>query len=77
MGYQMIAVLDNLIEAAIFEEILKDNAIPYIIRSYDDLAYGNIYQLSKGWGEVEAPEEYGDKIRQLLTELRNSEIAEK
>ena len=76
MTFKKIVLLDNQIEADIFEEILNDNNIPHVIRSYDDTAYGSLYQLAKGWGKVEAPSEYEDKIKELLNELRQAKIEE-
>ena len=76
MTFKKIVVLDNQFEADIFEEVLNDNNIPHLIRSYDDSAYGSLYQLAKGWGKVEAPPEYEEQIKELLQELREAKIEE-
>ena len=64
--------LENNVEANLLETVLKEENIPHYIRSYSDLAYDGIYQFQLGWGCVEAPKEYRDRIRTLLEELRSS-----
>ena len=63
--------LENSIEANLLDALLKEENIPHFIRSYGDLAYDGIFQLQRGWGCVESPKEYRDKIRILLQELRS------
>ena len=63
--------LENSVEANLLDALLMEENIPHYIRSYGDLAYDGIYQLQKGWGCVEAPEEYRERIRTVLEELRS------
>jgi hypothetical protein len=65
--------LENSVEANLVETVLKQEDIPHFIRSYGDLAYDGLFQFQKGWGCVEAPEEYREKIRAVLAELRSHE----
>jgi hypothetical protein len=68
-GYKKILVLNNDFEARIVEDLLKEHGIPHRIRSYHDSAYDGLYQAQKGWGVVEAPEEYEDEIKTLYDAL--------
>jgi hypothetical protein len=65
--YKKIVVLNNDCEAEIMKEMLKERGIPHRIRSYHDSAYDGLYQAQKGWGIVEAPEEYEDEIKNLYS----------
>ena len=67
--YKKIVALNNEMEARIVENLLTDRNIPYRIRCYHDSAYDGIFQTQKGWGIVEAPEEYEDEIRSLYNTL--------
>ena len=64
-----IVVLKNEIEANIIEPILKEREIPYILISYYDSAYDGIFQLQKGWGHIEAPQEYKSKILKVYRDI--------
>lgn len=64
-----IVVLKNEIEANIMGTILKERNIPHILISYYDSAYDGIFQLQKGWGHIEAPQEYKSKILSLYQDI--------
>ncbi len=68
-----ILVLENQVQAQVLEETLKDNGIPHVIRSYHDSAYDGLFQQLKGWGHVEAPEEYRQKILRIFREINNED----
>lgn len=68
-----ILVFENQIEASLMESHLKERKIPHVIRSYQDYAYNGIFQTQKGWGHVEAPEEYADEIKAIYTDLMEKE----
>jgi hypothetical protein len=68
--YIKIVVLENEIQAQLLDDILKEQNIPHIIRSYHDSVYDGLYQLSKGWGRVEAPEEYKEEILAILKAIK-------
>lgn len=72
MEFVKIAVLDNTFEADMLTAMLDENDIPHLIRTYEDEAYGTLFQTTKGWGAVHAPEKHRDQILQLLEELRRS-----
>ena len=65
-----ITVLDNEIQSNYLDEILKEKQIPHIIKSYRDSAYNGLFQASKGWGHIEAPEEYRDEVMKIIQELK-------
>jgi len=74
--YKKIVVLNNDLEAKIVEDLLKDRGIPHRMRSYHDSAYDGLFQAQKGWGIVEAPEEYEDEIKNLYSALPGEIIPE-
>jgi len=71
--YVKITSVENEVEAKILEGMLKEQDIPYELKSYYDSALNGIYQLQKGWGYVRAPERYRHKIIQVLSDLRTRE----
>lgn len=64
-----ILMFQNEIEAMLLDEILTDNKIPHLIRSYHDSAYDGLWQLQAGWGHLEAPEEYREEILKTYNEM--------
>jgi hypothetical protein len=64
-----ILVLENEFQAQLLDSALTEHGIPHIICSHHDSAYDGIFQVAKGWGHVEAPEKYRDKIIALFKEL--------
>ena len=68
--YRKVVVLDNMIEAELFETMLKQREIPHLIRSYHDSAYDGLFQGQMGWGHVEATEDQRDVIVKMLAGLR-------
>jgi hypothetical protein len=74
--YKKIVALNNEMEARIVEDLLKERGIPHRIRSYHDSAYDGLFQAQKGWGIVEAPEEYEDEIKSLCRALPGEIIPE-
>ena len=69
-SYIHICVLENLIEAQVLSAALDERGLPHRIRSYHDTAYDGLFQLQKGWGEVQAPESAGPEIRKMLEDIR-------
>lgn len=70
-GLIKVAVLENEFEAGLVDQILSERLIPHTIRSYHDYAYNGIFQFQKGWGYVEAPEEYADEIIGIINDIRS------
>jgi len=67
--FRKIVVLENEIEAQLMDSILTERQIPHRLKSYHDTAYDGIFQVQKGWGHVEAPENYRDEIMAIREEL--------
>jgi hypothetical protein len=65
-----ITSVENEVEAGLLEYMLKEQQIPYVLRSYYDSALDGLYQLQKGWGYVSAPPRFREKILQILSKLR-------
>ena len=70
-NFKKILVLENEIEARLLESILKERGIPHLIRSYYDSAYDGIFQAQKGWGHLEAPEEFEDEIKTIYESVKS------
>ena len=70
--YERIAALDNEIEARALEAQLTDLNIPHVLHSYYDIAYDGIFQLSQGWGHLEAPPECKNEILEILSSIRKN-----
>jgi hypothetical protein len=66
-----IAVLENAIETQLVESVLKERQIPHRIRSYHDTAYDGLFQVQKGWAELNAPSDYRNEILDILNSVRN------
>lgn len=67
---ERIAVLRNEIEAQLLAGELAELDIPHLMKSYYDGAFDGVYQFSKGWGHIEAPSEFKDKILEVLADIR-------
>jgi hypothetical protein len=70
-NYSKILILENEMEAQRLDAILQEENIPHVVRSYHDSVYDGIFQAQRGWGHLEAPEEYGEKIRELYEKMGN------
>ena len=58
--------LSSEIQAIRIKEILDDNEIPHMIRSFHDSAYDGLFQHQYGWGILEADETYEERILDLV-----------
>jgi len=75
--FRKIAVLDNMVEAQILDSMLDEEKIPHMMKTYHDSAYDGLFQVSKGWGHVEAPERHRSEILAILEDLRTRPEADK
>lgn len=71
-NFVKVIVIENQFEAQVLESILEERGIPYFLKSYDDMAYGTLFQLYKGWGQLTAPERFKAEIIEIVNDLRNS-----
>lgn len=71
--YEKIIVVNNEVEARLMESILKEEEIPYLLKSYHDSAYDGIWQAQKGWGHIEAPSDCKDRILAIYKDIIESQ----
>ena len=67
-----IATLDNEIQARLLSALLDEEGITHLLRSYHDSAYDGLFQAERGWGHIEAAEEDGPRILDLIAGLKES-----
>jgi hypothetical protein len=67
--FEKILDLNNEFEAERMEEILKENNIPFGIVPVSDSAFGSIEILENGWGYLEAPSRFKDRILAMYAEI--------
>jgi len=72
-NYTQILTLENEMEAQRITAILEEEKIPHVIRSYHDSMYDGIFQAQRGWGALEAPEQYAEKITSIYEKMKNIE----
>jgi len=68
--WEQIAVLGHEIEAERLAAELDQRAIPHVLTCYSDPVVSSLFQVSHGWGHVEAPAEHKDAVLSILRELR-------
>lgn len=61
-----ILTINSEIEALRIRDILDEDGISYMIRSFHDSAYDGIFQNYLGWGVLEAEEKDEARILDLL-----------
>jgi hypothetical protein len=73
-GHALVKVyrLENAVHANFVETMLKEEGIPFFIRTYKDTAYDGIFTASNGWGEVITREEDSEKAGQLIKDVLES-----
>lgn len=64
-----ILVFDNEFEARLMEAILDERNVPHVIKPYHDSAYDGIFQVQKGWGHLEVPEESESEVLAIYADL--------
>jgi len=67
--YIKIVVLNDMMEANRMEAALNDEDIPFKVVPYHDSAYDGLFQLTKGWGHIEAPPKYKSQIEKIYEEI--------
>ncbi len=69
-GYLKVAIIENEFEAQLLQSILDERGIEYYVKSYYDTAYDGLFQKSKGWGAIYAPEESKILIIEIMEGIR-------
>ncbi len=72
-NYEKITVIENEIQANYLKEVLNDKKIPHRFQSYHDSALDGLYQATKGWGIVEAPNEFKEEVLTIIDELAENQ----
>ncbi len=67
---EKIAVLDNEVQAELVDSVLEERGIPHLMRSYYDSALDGLYQVPKGWGHVEAPQEFREEVMAVIEDVK-------
>jgi hypothetical protein len=62
-----ILILENQIEANRMKDTLEERKIPFVLKEYTDLEYGNV-KGKRGWGRLESYKEFEQEILQLYRE---------
>jgi hypothetical protein len=71
-NYSKIVVLDNEVQAQILTAQLKGEGIPHRLRSYHDSALNGLFQGTKGWGHIDAPAEFKERILAILEQVNEA-----
>jgi hypothetical protein len=61
-----ILTINSEIEALRIRDVLDENGINFMIRSFHDSAYDGLFQNYLGWGVLEADEKDEARILELL-----------
>lgn len=72
--WDRIVVLAHAIEADRLDVELNNRQIPHVMVSYGDSALDGLYQVSHGWGHVEAPAKLQGAILSILDEIRQGSL---
>jgi hypothetical protein len=68
--FERIATLDNEVQAEALDTMLSGQGIPHVMVCYHDTALDGLFQGSRGWGHVEAPEAFREQILTILADLK-------
>jgi hypothetical protein len=68
--FKKVVIIENEFEAEILEGILNDKEIPFLLKCYHDSAYDGLFQFQKGWGHIEAPDEFADQILEIYGDVQ-------
>jgi hypothetical protein len=69
--FEKIATLDDEVQAEALDALLSGQDIPHLMACYHDAALDGLFQGSRGWGHVEAPQAFKDQILAILADLKN------
>jgi hypothetical protein len=71
-GMKARLALDNQVEASLLDLMLVQDGVPHLVRSFQDRAYGRLWQFQQGWGYVETPARFAGGVRVLLDLIRSN-----
>jgi hypothetical protein len=64
--YEKIVALESEVQAEVVGSALTSQDIPHRIRSYHDSALDGVLQGTYGWGHLEAPVEFKQRILDIV-----------
>lgn len=70
--WERIATLEHEIEADRLALVLRSRQIPHLLVSHTDTAFDGLFQMTRGWGHVEAPQAQRELILNILKDIRAS-----
>jgi hypothetical protein len=62
--------VENRFEGDRVSQSLKDEEIPFLIKSFLDTAYDGLYIPQKGWGAVMVPERFRQEAERIISEVK-------
>jgi hypothetical protein len=62
--------LENEVEADLLDKCLDERDVPHAMITYRDTAFNGLFQATRGWGHVEAPEASRQAVFEILKDLR-------
>ncbi len=68
-----IMSLENQFEADVIKDALEKDDIPVLIRTYRDTSFNGIFETQKGWGIVMVPDEFRQKAKEVIKDLKSDE----
>jgi hypothetical protein len=74
--FEKIVLLENEVQAELIDGMLEEKGIPHIIRSYHESAFDGLFQMTKGWGHIEAHPRYKEDILTIVKDLSQSETGD-
>ncbi len=66
-----VSIVANQFEEDMVSQALEEKGIPFLIRRYSDTAYDGIFIPQKGWAAVMVPDEYRERARDVIEDLKS------
>lgn len=70
MDLEIITALEDEIEADLLSACLDEEGIPYLIQPFSSNAYGPLFMMNWGWGQLLSQGIYAQKILEILEDIR-------
>jgi hypothetical protein len=67
--YEKIVALESEVQAEVVSSALTGQGIPHRVRSYHDSALDGVLQGTYGWGHLEAPVEFKQRILDIVRNI--------
>jgi hypothetical protein len=67
---QKIAVIEDSAAGALLRAILAEEGIACDIRRHEDSAYGNLFLVFKGWGEIWSYPQNAARIKEIMAAIK-------